>query len=106
MPSENETQQTIPWIPGMRAIDEDGMAWRFTAGGIWFPDDAVKDKPTPTGKLEADFADLATGAVVDWIVKQAQAQNEKRAEEAEADPTHPDNIGALLEGRKVVEVEK
>jgi len=107
MPEEkNEEQNTIPWIPGMRALDEDGMGWRFTAGAIWFPDDAVVDKPKPNGKLTADFADLVTGVVVEWLVKQAQTQNTMRAEEAEADPTHPDNIGALLAGKQAVEVEK
>jgi hypothetical protein len=87
------TEQTIPWIPGMRATDEDGTGWRFTAGGVWFPDDVeATDKPTPKGALTADFSDMTTGVVVQWLVSEATKRNDAIA----ADPTHPVNVLAAV----------
>lgn len=89
---------TVPWIPGMRATDEEGHAWRFTTAGVWWPDEG-HTKAAPMGALTADFSDMATGTAVDWLLKQARdanAREDVRRAEAAADPSHPDNVAAFL----------
>lgn len=89
-----EKQDTVPWIPGMRALDTDGHAWRLTALGVWFPDDeAAHAAGTIQGALSPDFTDLTTGAVVQWLVNAAEQR-----EAVMADPTHPANVMASLRG--------
>lgn len=91
----------VPWVPGMRATDEDGDAWRRAASGVWFPDGKLTNKVAPKGALSADFTDMSTGVIVQWIVSQAQAQQAK--EDAKTDPTHPLNVLAAIDRAKDVE---